>query len=548
MISTMRLVISLLSALSTMGQLVDADGGNDRDQQVDILPPLTCRQPQLWCGATHVQSCYAPWEKICPTSAQCDNDDDCRVWTGGCGIYGCQCIALGANEPTPQDCPPGSDQPCACPMCEPGTCNNKKGACVQGTCGIVNVDEYGCKVNEGEEWCESLMKCNKPWENLCPTSASCTRNEDCEMLSGGCGSAACKCFAKGIFEDTPEECPPFGEPCACARCAGDPCGGQGAACIAGKCGLAKVDDHNEFVCNVEIGEAWCESLRKCHIPWDEHCPSSARCSIDDDCKKKIVGCGENHCKCIVAGANEPFPPECSPNPWEHCSCADCAGDACANTQAACIAGRCAAMTFVASPYGGNNTQNMQSPTAPSPTITQGPDSHVHETDGACARDVRICPDRTQLERDPMNNCQFPDCAPYDFYTDDPTKPSDCSKCTMYYPGASLQTPPWDRGEISFLTSHACAHETGDMSGCCRPLGPSDMGGCGVFYYNGFLYPCDGCQVKPTDTSGNLRGDEASIQGSKTSDAASAFVSLGIICLSILCGVAGQNCFIEARIF
>ena len=102
--------------------------------------PSTCDKDsgEKWCES--LQTCHYDWDIWCPTSASCQTDDDCRVWLGGCGPYGCQCIPLGIDEPNPTECDPGMLKPCACAGCIPGRCDDVAAACVEGTCGLARTE------------------------------------------------------------------------------------------------------------------------------------------------------------------------------------------------------------------------------------------------------------------------------------------------------------------------------------------------------------------------------------------------------------------------
>jgi len=103
---------------------------------------LSCDETsgEKWCVSR--RECYKEWQTTCPTSASCASDKDCRMILGGCGPYACECLPLGINETDPVECSPNTDEePCACAGCLPDVCTNVMAACINGTCGMVDVDD-----------------------------------------------------------------------------------------------------------------------------------------------------------------------------------------------------------------------------------------------------------------------------------------------------------------------------------------------------------------------------------------------------------------------
>eukprot|EP00567_Pseudictyota_dubia_P018745 CAMPEP_0197433600 /NCGR_PEP_ID=MMETSP1175-20131217/1452_1 /TAXON_ID=1003142 /ORGANISM="Triceratium dubium, Strain CCMP147" /LENGTH=487 /DNA_ID=CAMNT_0042962037 /DNA_START=72 /DNA_END=1535 /DNA_ORIENTATION=- len=332
---------------------IDGMCGLSTDKTKAIIDEYGCVtfDGEKWCES--LQTCHKEWETACPTSASCTSDNDCRVWLGGCGPYICDCLALGIDEATPTECIKDGP-PCACADCISDTCSDVTAMCIEGTCGLSTditediIDENGCVTSDGEIWCASLNKCLLPWEEICPSSAPCTSNEECRVWLGGCGSYACECFALRIDESTPTQCSPINDPpCACAKCMSDICSNVTAMCIEGTCGLS-TDKKREIIdgygCVTSDGEKWCESLQMCHKEWETACPTSASCVSDSDCRFRLGGCGPYACECVPLGINEANPIECSPENDPPCMCAGCASDVCSDVTAMCIEGTCGLST------------------------------------------------------------------------------------------------------------------------------------------------------------------------------------------------------------
>lgn len=206
--------------------------------------PSTCDKDsgEKWCES--LQTCHYDWDIWCPTSASCQTDDDCRVWLGGCGPYGCQCTPLGIDEPNPTECDPGMLKPCACAGCIPGRCDDVAAACVEGTCGLaaaaVNIVEIAPPVPVLEEqvFCSTdVFECGDgvyvsrdPKNDCafpsCPSKESaqptpvCKTDQDCrsQVFSNYCGG--CNCDALHVDEAIPTSCP---KGTALVNCLADPC-------------------------------------------------------------------------------------------------------------------------------------------------------------------------------------------------------------------------------------------------------------------------------------------------------------------------------------
>jgi len=91
---------------------------------------------ETWCET--LQSCIKKWITQCP--ATCDNNSpnnnsQCKIILGGCGNFGCKCIAIGVDDSWAHEdqCPPEGFGFCRCAGCAPSKgddfCSNTKAVC-----------------------------------------------------------------------------------------------------------------------------------------------------------------------------------------------------------------------------------------------------------------------------------------------------------------------------------------------------------------------------------------------------------------------------------